>query len=176
MAKAWSDFLKTPGYSSDEAAKHGGHDAYMEHLKRKNMDKKGKEMSEIDKQVNLLKQLASEGEHTFSLAGPTSLTVKKSAGYRKESFIGGEVFQLKDSYRGTRDGAILVFTERGDLGLVTSDPGTLIEIPLKNAEKLLDGFASWWRVAQQPKPEEVKRAVEKAAEERLVADELYGSW
>lgn len=177
FGKEMADFLATPGYSSEEAARFGSHDAYMEHLTGKFAV-----ADTIDPAtglaVELIKAIINDpnNEWQFMLNQPQSLTVERYGQYRKDSFIGGEMLRLKDVYVGKRDGMIGKFEEAKG-GLVTGKPGT-VEIPFTKAESILDGFKSFTQYVKEP-PVDPKKATEetkKVAAKRLKENPIYGSW
>lgn len=174
MGRVMEEFLSTPGYSTGDVTKFGGHDAYMEHLRGT-----FEVADTIDSRVEEIKLILNDPNNSwqFMLNQPQSLTVERSAQFRKDSFIGGELLHLKDVYLGKRDGLIGRFIEDKS-GLVTGAAGAVIEIPFTKAESILDGFGSFLSYVKNPPadPEKVAEETEMVAAKRLEENPVYGSW
>jgi hypothetical protein len=128
--KKFAEFLKTPGYNTDDVERFGGHDEYMKHLlKTRKEEKEIADMSSIIKQNNIyigdLDDLSTEEAlvalvtnitahfrnkpQTFMLNAPAQLTCKKSnGGFTKKAHIGGEEFSPVSAYVGKRQNIIFI--------------------------------------------------------------------
>lgn len=130
----------------------------------------------------------------FSLNCPASLTQRRpndelgnSFTYGHKSFIGEEVFHLYSCYIGKRGTMIFVFGETAETAIKTESG---IEIPIKKANDILDGFSGYLQDILNEDYDSVmadaRKHAKKAEEQihaetiakRLASPELkhYGSW
>lgn len=199
LGKAFSEFLNTPGYNSEEASRHGGHDAYMKHLRAVGIASPIKreptitgmeaDIIMIDDMENLsldsvadqiTEYFASSTQTRLMLNEPHQLTVKKANGqYSKKAHIGGEEFIPLRAYLGKRGQIIYVFRPAD-----AADYAEL-EVTEKEANELLDGFVAFMKKApdlREAMTSAKKIAADAAEREKLAgkaeqyADLGFGSW
>lgn len=202
LGKAFSEFLNTPGYSSEEAGKMGGHDAYMKHMRSIGMIKPllkevkprltGKEadlfiMDEITQIASPLGEVADKITQFFiasptklMLNQPSGLTVKRANGqFSKKPHIGGEEFVPIRAYVGKR--GLMIYAMR------PADAADYIEAEFteKQANELFDGFAGYMRSAPDLRDalDDAKKTAADAAEREKLAGKAeqyaelgFGSW
>lgn len=201
MSNIWRDFLNTPGYNSDEAARHGGHEAYMKHMKEKGirpeekpkitglkltgmiMDEmqSDKEASELDMVAIEVADYFEENKFEATLVAPCTLTVKVPSGeFRKVPHIGGENFVPVGAYAGKRNNLIFVFRPVGVTSYAT------MEMTEADAKKNLAGFDTYLKGALNHNFETTmkelrqersrKKELEKVADKANEYGEEFASW
>jgi len=185
FADVVNEFLKTPGYTTSQVSKYGGHDAYMETFKRKAAemapvepkieDAAPSEMEAIAAQITLAFDKAKE---TFMLGEPLTLTVLKDKGYSKAPHVGSEDFAPHKAYVGKRGKLIYVFKP------VMVASYHLMEMDETQAEKSLVGFKEFMKENMGQILEQLRDSRKKAADDKereAMADrydkyEGFGSW
>lgn len=198
FSEAFADFLNTPGYSSEDAGKAGGHDAYMEQLRLKGkaplskpfnpgkeadtftMSEEAKLATELDDVADHITKHFLESPTKLMLNQPTKLTVKRATGqFSQKPHIGGEEFVPTRAYVGKR--GQLIFTMR------PADAADYVEAEFseKQANELFDDFVAYMRLAPDLRDmvAEAKKAAADAAEREKLAGKAeqyaelgFGSW
>lgn len=185
FGKAFSEFLNTPGYSTKEAGKMGGHDAYMEHMRavgmaplRKSthtgmeadtfiMDELAQVATPLDDVADRITKFFAESPTRLMLNQPTGLTVKKANGaFSKKGHIGGEEFVPARAYVGKRGRMIYAMRPADAADYVEA------EFTEKEANELFDDFVAYMR--QAPDLHEALTDAKKAAADEAEREKLAG--
>lgn len=123
----------------------------------------------------------AEDSFYMETSEPCSLTIKRNGAYSKKAYVGGEKFLLKGAYLGKRDGTILVFQDLGE-------PTREVEVPLKRALNLLNGFSAFsealsiyrdekvMNVARQEADKKEQEEYARAVGARHKDNAVFGSW
>ena len=129
----------------------------------------------VERLNDYLETLRKDTTHrVFSIDAPMALTVKRSSGYTKRPFIGGEEFSIHSAYVGKRGLVIFRFTPESPSDF------DILEVPEGHLDSVFDGHFSNWIDDQKefftsvvmPKKAESVEDFEK----RLESDPRFGCW
>ena len=191
FAELIKEFLNSPGYSTSEVTKYGGHDEYMKELSTRNIESKTT-MPPTEPKIEAVTPVQSEtdriaeeytaaftaSDETFMLGEPLTLTVLRDKGYSKAPHVGSEDFKPVRAYMGKRGKMIFVFKP-----VMVTDYKEM-EMDEAQAVKSLLGFQMFLNehlksVVERLKETRIELAAE--AERKSLADryekyEGFGSW